>query len=47
MDAFWLLAGLFLVVSFFFRALTAPARAADTLKRIERKLRDEHGSDYP
>ena len=35
---FWILVITFLVVSFVWKTVTAPARSADTLKRIEREL---------
>ena len=39
MDVFWVLVIGFLIVSFIFKTITAPARSADTLKRIERELK--------
>jgi hypothetical protein len=38
MDGFLILGGIFLFVSWIFKTITAPARSAATLKRIEQEL---------
>lgn len=39
MDGFLVLVGIFLFVGWIFKTITAPARSAATLKRIEEELK--------
>lgn len=39
MDGFLILGGIFLFVGWIFKTITAPARSAATLKRIEEELK--------